>query len=144
MCCVTRSSPVPIGLLVGLVFVAGCSLFQPSPQAKADRMEPLLIAAGFRVLSADTAAKLAHLQRLQPLTITPRPHHGTLRYAYADPYVCRCMLVGDEHAFQKYQRLAVENRIADEEREAAMMNEAAAAEIQADEMEYWGPFDSWE
>src|SRR5436190_15192502 len=101
-----------IAVPVAFIVFAGCSLFRLSPQEKADRLEPLLIAAGFRVLSADTPAKLAHLQTLPSLTLTPRPHHGTPWYVYADPYVCQCMLVGDAHAYQDYQRLAVEKRIA--------------------------------
>jgi hypothetical protein len=119
---------------------AGCSLFRLSPQEEAAQVEPLLAAAGFRALPADTSEKLAHLQKLPPLKLTPRMHKGQLRYGYADPYSCNCLYVGDQQAYQEYQRLALQKNIADEQREAAMMNQDAAAEMQ---MDFWGPFGPW-
>ena len=123
-----------------LLLVVGCSLFRLTPQQQAEQVEPLLSAAGFRMLPADTPEKVAHLKTLPPLKLTPRLHKGQVRYAYADPYSCTCMYVGDEQAFQQYQRLALEKNIADEQRQAAMMNQDAAAEMQ---MDYWGPFGPW-
>jgi len=120
-----------------IFFCAGCSLFQLSPQQQADQTEPLLAAAGFRMLPADTPEKVAHLKKLPPLKLTPRQHNGQVRYAYADPYSCLCLYVGDEQAFQAYQRMALEKHIADEQRQAAMMNEDVAAQMQ---MDFWGPF----
>jgi len=129
----SASRPVAAALLL----LAGCSLFRVTPQQQAAQVEPVLAAAGFRILPADTPEKLAHLRKLPPLKLTPRQHDGQLHYAYADPYSCTCLYVGDEPAFQRYQRLALEQKIADEQREAAMMNEDAASQIQAD---FWGPF----
>ena len=120
---------------IGLL--AGCSLFRLSPQQQAAQVEPILAAAGFQMLPADTPEKLAHLQKLPALKLTPRQHKGQLQYAYADPYSCNCLYVGDEAAYQQYQRLAIQKNIADEQREAAMMNQDAATEMQ---MDFWGPF----
>jgi hypothetical protein len=122
------------------VLLAGCSLFRLSPQQQAAQVEPVLAAAGFRMLPADTPEKLAHLQKLPPLKLTPRMHKGQVRYAYADPYACQCLYVGDEQAYQQYQRLAIEQNIAAEQQQAALMNQDTAAEM---EMDFWGPFGPW-
>ena len=121
-----------------LVLVAGCSLFRLSPQQQAAQVEPILAAAGFRMLPADTPEKAQHLQTLPPLKLTPRKRKGQLQYAYADPYSCHCLYVGDEQAYQQYQRLSLEKNLADEERQAAMLNQDAAAEMDA--VDFWGPF----
>ena len=126
------------GVAATLLLLAGCSLFRLSPQQRAAQVEPLLAAAGFRMLPADTPEKVAHLQKLTPLKLTPRKHQGQLQYAYADPYACHCLYVGDEAAYRQYQRLALEKKVADEERQAAMMDQAAAAEMDA--VDFWGPF----
>lgn len=123
-----------------LLVLAGCSLFRVTPQQQAAQVEPVLAAAGFRILPADTPEKVAHLQKLPPLKLTPRQHNGQIQYAYADPYSCTCLYVGDEQAFQTYQRLALEQNIANEQREAAMLNEDAATQMQ---MDFWGPFGPW-
>ena len=131
---------VPRTAALVILVLTGCSLFRLTPQQQAAQVEPVLAAAGFRILPADTPEKLAHLQKLPPLKLTPRQHNGQIQYAYADPYSCTCLYVGDEKAFQKYQQLALEQKIADEQRQAAMMNEDAATQMQAD---FWGPFGPW-
>lgn len=132
--------PLTSCAVAATVLLAGCSLFRLSPQQQAAQVEPVLAAAGFRMLPADTPEKLAHLQKLPPLKLTPRMHKGQVRYAYADPYTCQCLYVGDEQAYQQYQRLAIEQNIAAEQQQAAMMNQDTAAEMQ---MDFWGPFGPW-
>ncbi|HVO23267.1 MAG TPA: hypothetical protein VMW56_06525 [Candidatus Margulisiibacteriota bacterium] len=126
------------GSAAGFLLLAGCSLFRLSPQQRAAQVEPMLAAAGFRMLAADTPEKAAHLHKLPPLKLTPRKHNGQVQYAYADPFACHCLYVGNEQAYQQYQRLALDNKIADEERQAAMMNQTAATEMDA--VDFWGPF----
>ena len=132
--------PVSRAAAAVLFLFAGCSLFRLTPQQQAAQVEPVLTAAGFRTFPADTPEKVAHLQKLPPLKLTPRPHNGQTQYAYADPYSCTCLYVGDEQAFQRYQQLALEQNIAREQREAAMRNDDAATQMQAD---FWGPFGPW-
>jgi hypothetical protein len=132
--CIARCGAAAVTLLL----LTGCSLLRLSPPQRAAQVEPVLAAAGFRRLPADTPEKVAHLQKLPPLKLTPRKHKGQLQYAYADPYACHCLYVGDEQAYQQYQRLSLEKNLADEERQAAMANQAAAAEM--DSVDFWGPF----
>jgi hypothetical protein len=121
-----------------MALLAGCSLFKETPQEKAQSIEPLLSAAGFRMKLADTQEKLAHLQRLPALQLVPHQQGGKLYYGFADPYVCKCMYVGNEAAYQEYQKLALQKQIANEQQSAAMMNEDAAADWSMGG--FWGPF----
>jgi hypothetical protein len=123
-----------------VVVLSGCSLFRLSPQEKASTIEPVLAAAGFRMLPADTPEKLEHLRKLPALKLLPRTRGGKLRYGYADPYVCMCMYVGDEQAYQRYQQLALEQQIADEQQAAAMMNEETEMDW---EMDDWADPFAW-
>ena len=54
--------------------------------------------------------------------------NGNFVYTYADPDYCQCLYVGGSTEYAAYQRLAVQQEIA-EEREAAAMDWGA-----------WGPW----
>jgi hypothetical protein len=125
-------------LIAVVSLTPGCALFRETPQEKAQAIEPLLSAAGFKMKLADTPDKLAHLQTLPALQLVPHQEGGKLYYGFADPYVCRCLYVGDQTAYQQYQKLALQRQIADEQRDAAMMNEDAAADWSMGG--FWGPF----
>lgn len=112
--------------------VAGCTMIR---KGQAREREEMLAAAGFEMKPADTPEKFAHLQTLAQRKLVPYTREGKVYYFYADALFCKCMYVGDERAYQKYQQLAIEQRIADEEREAAAMNEQAAMD--------WGMWGPW-
>ena len=97
--------------------------------------EQLLAAAGFRQRPADTPERLAHLQSLPPQKLLSQTRDGKVYYTYPDPEFCHCLYVGDEPAYQQYQKLSVEKKIARAEENAAMMNEDAAMQ-----WEMWGPW----
>ena len=100
--------------------------------------EQLLAAAGFHQRSADTPERLAHLQSLPSQKLFSQTRDGKVYYLYADPEFCHCLYVGDEPAYQQYQKLSVEKEIAKAEENAAMMNEDAAMQ-----WEMWGPWPWW-
>ena len=75
---------------------------------------------------------------LTPRTLVTHPQGSDLRYVYADPEGCNCVYIGDEQAYQQYQKLAVEQRIADEARLTAQMNQDAAMN-----WGMWGPYPWW-
>jgi hypothetical protein len=52
-----------------VVLVGGCSLFKQTPKEKAQSIEPLLSAAGFKMKLADTPEKLAHLLTMSGLEV---------------------------------------------------------------------------
>jgi len=87
--------------------------------------EQMLAAAGFTTQPAVTPA----LQALPPhqLVVRAAATAGAVpSYAYADPDQCHCVYVGGPSQYQYFQQLAVQKRIADEQMNAAMMNENAA------------------
>ncbi|MDJ1158483.1 hypothetical protein QNA08_09575 [Chelatococcus sp. SYSU_G07232] len=116
-------------VVVGLM-LAGCV-------STIESRENLLAAAGFRVKLADTPDKFAGLSQLPPHKFTRRTLAGRLTYLYADPDVCKCLYYGDEAAYQRYQRIAFEQRLADQQRTTAIMLQDAAWRWR---WRGWGPY----
>src|SRR6516225_6740243 len=91
----TRRSPGKMtvsGKICLLIFltgmVGGCA---ESSTERAQRLEPMLAQAGFRMVPADTAARSEKLDRLTPLRMNYQSHNGKSSYWFADPYVCHCL-----------------------------------------------------
>jgi len=107
-----------------------------STQEKAKRTEDLLAAAGFRQKIATTPEQKEHLQSLeQRKLVAHQRDDGQMAYVYADAQGCNCIWVGDAEAYQHYQQMAHEARIAEEQREAAEAQEDAAMD--------WGVWGPW-
>jgi len=121
--------------MIAAVITAGCAAIR---NMKAQQTEEILAAAGFQMKLADTPEKLARLQALRQQKLVPHQRDGEVYYVYADAGGCKCIYVGNETAYQQYQKLALEEKIADEQREAASMNEAAAMDWNT-----WGPWGPW-
>ena len=133
--CVTRTrltTAVVAATALGLA-AAGCSYIRGH---EAERTDRLLAAADFQMVPADTPAKLVQLKAQKPLKIIGRSKDGKMVYTYADPYNCQCMWVGGPDQYAKYQRIALEKKIADENLESAQVDEDAAS------MD-WGPWGPW-
>jgi hypothetical protein len=94
--------PVKLGILVAVILAAGCATIQ---RREARQTESLLAEAGFQRKPADTADKVTHLGNLAPHKIVSFTKDGKQLYAYADPTGCKCLLVGDAQAYQRYQQL---------------------------------------
>ncbi len=105
---------------------------------RAKSTEQLLAASGFQVKLADTPDKLAHIQTLTQHQLVPHQKDGEVYYVYADATTCRCVYWGNEASYQRYQQLAVQREIADEQRMTAQMNENAAMN-----WGMWGPGPWW-
>jgi hypothetical protein len=124
-------------LALGLL-CTGCSLLgigQPTPEQRAHYVEPMLAAAGFGMIPADTPQKMQHLNTLPALKLSYYVgHDGQLRYWFADPHYCRCLYLGDEKAYQRYQNLRIQAREAQQEQEAAEENYEASQEMQMNMM----------
>jgi hypothetical protein len=114
--------------LVALGFsVTGCAAVRAHQTAET---EQVLAAAGFQVQPADTPEKVAHLQTLTPKKVARYLRDGQPQYVYADPETCRCLYVGDEKGYQRYQELSLQKQLIDERMSAARQN-------------YWGIFGPW-
>ena len=106
--------------------VTGCAAIRAHQTAET---EQILAAAGFQVEPADTPEKLAHLQTLTPRKVVRDTRDGQPEYVYADPARCKCVYVGDEKRYQRYQELSLQKQIADEQL--------------SEERTYWGPWGPW-
>ena len=114
--------------------LSGCASLQPpqpTPQEKAQRLGAMLSAAGFRMVPADTPESQQKLASVLPLDVQYTVGRlGKMHYWMADPYDCKCMYVGSEQAFQKYEKMKLneewaekEDRIAQENLEYRQMEE---------------------
>ena len=106
-----------------IVTIFGCAAVQTE---KAKSKEELMSAAGFVMVPADTPEEMQNLQSLTPLTMEYDVKDNKPLYWYADPDGCKCVYTGDQAAYDRYQRLRVEQNIANEEEDAAIANETAA------------------
>ena len=113
--------------LVGAVFAtAGCT------QQIIGQKEDMLAAAGFRIQPANTPERIQSLQTLPPNRFVQEQLHGQEVWVYADPIVCRCLYVGTPQNYQYYHQLNFQQNIANENLEAAQMNQFAGFG--------WGPW----
>lgn len=110
-----------------LLFGAGCAAIQKSEAMDTERT---LAAAGFQMKFAKTAEQIANVESLpqRKLTRTSGPD-GTNRFVWADATDCKCIYVGTEAAYDRYQKLAVNKQIANEEEAAASLS--------------WGRWGAW-
>ena len=103
----------------------------------------MLAAAGFEAHPADTPERQQQLAALPPHQLLMRPAPPGSRepvgYVYADPDYCHCLYVGDVHAYQAFERLVVEKRIADERMQAAEMEQNAPFDWGVWGPGFWGP-----
>ena len=128
-----RSRPVLTAAVLGLgLLVAACA------GQRAIQTERLLAASGFQMRLADTPERLAELKTLPEMQLVPQQRDGELTYVYADAKECKCIYAGSEQAYQRYQKLAVQQQMADERLEAAQ-------EEQLNRMNWgmWGPWGPW-
>jgi hypothetical protein len=120
-------------IAASLLAVAGCASIMGRGAIDTERT---LAAAGFQMKLADTPEKLAHLQTLAPQRkLVPHSQDGEMRYVWADAKYCKCLYAGSELAYQRYQKLAIQQKLADEQRDAALANEDAAMN--------WGMYGGW-
>ncbi|HLH76793.1 MAG TPA: hypothetical protein VKV28_08325 [Candidatus Binataceae bacterium] len=117
-------------LALPICMLVACSLFEESPQQKADQLDTMLAAAGFHMIPADTPKKESLLQSLPPLKLRYyKGRDGSTRYWVADPYACMCVYKGDEAAYQRYENLLVQQQLAAEQRQTAELNQDAAMQM---------------
>jgi uncharacterized protein YdbL (DUF1318 family) len=128
----TRRWRLGAALVAVVVVASGCAAMRRSD---VDTQEQLLSAAGFQMKLADNPEKVKHLQELTSQKLVPHTRDGKLYYVYADPEFCKCMFVGNEPAYQKYQDLALKQKLSQERLNAAAMNENAAMN-----WGMWGPY----
>jgi hypothetical protein len=133
-------------LAAALLVLAGCQ----TPSHRIVTHENNLAAAGFTIRPADTVKRQTLLAQLPAHKFVKRITKDTVHYIYADPSVCRCLYVGTQEAYGKYQ----ENKQSDariKQLESDLKDHQNAAEDDdfnaqvydnpAFEWEAWGPWE---
>ena len=129
-----RSIAMLIGAAMAVALVAsGCST-----NSQAIETERLLAAAGFQMRLAYTPDKLTRLTAQPQRTLVPHDQNGKIMYSYADAKVCKCLYVGTERAYGRYQKLALVHEDSVRRLQAAQYQENAAMD-----MSTWGPWGPW-
>jgi hypothetical protein len=110
-------------LLLIAMACGGCAtvnqLAAPSPADQAQKIDPMLSAAGFKQLPASTSQQMERLKSLPPLKLGYYvDDNGGANYWLADPDNCRCLFHGDEVAYQQYENMKLESQMADQEQRA--------------------------
>ena len=111
------------------VTLAGCAAMEKSDAMDTER---ILAAAGFQMQFADTPAQREQIKKLPQRKVAHVKRDGKLAFVYADSKYCKCMYVGTEQQYQRFQRLRLEKDIAEEQSIAA---EDAAMD--------WGAWGEW-
>ncbi len=94
--------------------------------------ENSLAAAGFVVRPVNSDTQMGMLRTLPPNRVSQRIEGNRVSYLYPDPVVCRCLYVGGQAAYGRYQQLAIQQRIARDQVEAARLDSDFAWD--------WGPW----
>ena len=126
--------PVAAITLLLLAVLVGCASWN------AQNKESLLSAAGFRTRTPSTANQVAMFNRMTPYKIERRVRNGKVLYAYADKQN-NVVYLGGENEYQKYKQLALQQSIAQDQIEAAQINDDAS--LYNGFGPYWGPWNIW-
>jgi hypothetical protein len=119
-----------VGAFALFAVAVGCTSTQTQTQSK----ENLLIAAGFKVIVPSTAAQQQKLKALPPDKVTLVQKSGKTYYVFPDAANNQAY-VGGPTQFQAYKQLRLANKLANENLEAAEMNQDASMD--------WGTWGGW-
>ena len=117
----------------------GCAT-QETPTQRAERIEPLLSAAGFHMTPASTPSQQNALKTMTPLKVRYYPYKGKLHYWFADPDYCDCLFIGNQTAYDHYEKIRIQQQDVKAEERSAELNEEAAQQEQMDWTLWPGPF----
>ena len=117
-----------IGAFAVLTLAAGCTSMQTQNK------ENLLIAAGFKVITPHTTAQQQKLQALPPDHITLVQIERKTYYVFPDAANNQAY-VGGPKQYQAYKQLRLANKLANENLEAAELNQDASMD--------WGGWGGW-
>jgi hypothetical protein len=112
-------------LSISVLALAACQAIE---NEEAQDTEQLLAAAGFHMQEAATPDQLANLQAMTQRQVVIHHQDGRLRYVYADAEDCKCVYVGNERNYDRYQRLSLKEEIAEENMDASL------------DWDMWGPW----
>ena len=131
-----KSLSISLVVAVALIMSAG---FYGCASYEAQNKETLLSAAGFQTRTPSTPEQQAMFNRMVPYKVERRVRNGKVLYAYADKQR-NVVYIGGESEYQRYKQLGLQQSIAQEQLEAAQINEEASVYNWGP---YWGPWNPW-
>jgi hypothetical protein len=129
-------NPLRTYCLLVMIMAAAAAGLVGCASMEASNKESLLSAAGFRTRTPSTPAQVALYDRMAPYKVERRIIKGKVLYAFADKKN-RVIYIGGEKEYQRYKQLGLQQSIAQNELEAAQINEEAAMGWD------WGPWGIW-
>jgi hypothetical protein len=113
-----------------------------TPEQKAAQMEPMLSAAGFVMLPADTPQRQQQIANIPPLEVSYYVGKtGKLHYWMADPTYCKCLYLGSEQAYQRYEQMSLNQKWLQKENDTARNDlEASQEEAMDAQIEEFNPY----
>jgi hypothetical protein len=115
----TSNIVILLSTLAGAILMAGCAGMGSS------NTESLLTAAGFRARTPQTPKQQQIYAALPPYTVQRATVNGKVFYVYKDEKA-GVAYVGREQEYQRYQQLALQQQIAQNQIAAAEMDQQAA------------------
>jgi hypothetical protein len=131
-----KSLSISLVVAVALIMISG---FYGCASYDAQSKETLLSAAGFRTRTPSTPEQQAMFNRMVPYKVERRVRNGKVLYAYADKQR-NVVYIGGESEYQRYKQLGLQQSIAQDQLEAAQINEEASLYNWGP---YWGPWNPW-
>lgn len=133
-----NNHPFTITAISRIILVCGLFAFGGCASWDASNQEALLSAAGFSMRKPETAKQQEIYQAMEPYKVQATTVNGKLLYAYKHEKK-GVVYVGGEPEYQRYQKLAIEQRIAQQNYMAAQMNQDLSLRWR-----YWGgPWGYW-
>lgn len=123
-----KFSVLSLAFLVAAIGFTGCASLE------APNTESLLSAAGFKTKTPSTPRQIAFYNNLATFKLQRHAIKGQVVYTYADKKN-QLVYFGDEKAYQHYKRLALKQEIAEDQIDAAEMNQDTALDWDG-----WGPW----
>jgi hypothetical protein len=119
-------------LATAALLLSGCAIFN---QWNSSSDEQLLNAAGFQTRPVTTPQQAAVLASLTPYQVTMRTRGNQVYYIYGDPKR-NIVLVGGQAQYDQFQKLQVQQGIAEDQLATA----SEMTMLASDESAMWDPF----
>jgi len=127
-------------LVTSLMMLSACQ----TPSQRVVSHENNLAAAGFTIRPANTPERQAMLAQLPPHKFVKRITNDTVHYVYVDPQVCKCLYVGTQDAYGKYQLNKQSDARIKQLRSDLKDHQNAAEDDDYNEQVYDNPAFNWE
>src|SRR5690242_21776393 len=108
-------------VIVFAAFLAAVGGADESRSQQGSDKAQALVAAGFKMVPANTPERQAALSQLPPQKVVRRLRGDKVVFLYADPANCNCLYAGNLTAYTTYQARALD-KVAEEQANTRMEN----------------------